>query len=489
MLLVGAGAVGIELAGEIKSKWPAKHVILLDAVDDVLGHEFRADLRAELRAQLEEIGVELVLGERLRDLPATPATEIAPFTVTTDAGREIAADMWFRCFGVHPESDYLGAELAPARRADGFVEVGPALQVAGFDNVFAIGDVSTADAKMAGRAGRQAHLVAENIRKLINGDHDLTAYEPIGPAIIVPIGPEARQRAAAESAGPRVARDGVGREGPRPHGRPLRRDPRGRDPGAQRPNRLTRLRVVPQRAHERERDERHREQHEDPRLGPLEVPVVARRLVLHDRVVAEAVEASHRAVAAGALARLRERERAAADRVTGRVVEVFAHLPRPGRQVAAACREAPRERLHVVRAEVDGHEHADGGEDADGRRERRQGPAEQRTRRRARARPRTAANAMGTMFCVSNCAPSNRLPSSEFGVPDHHVTSALTAALVTSVPTSTAATFVKSQRRRVTVCVHTRTLVACSRFTRDERRAEERPRARSAARWSGGPCR
>jgi NADH dehydrogenase FAD-containing subunit len=87
-------------------------------------------------------------------------------------------------------SDYLDDELAPARGADGFIAVGPALQVAGSDNVFAIGDVSTADAKMAGRAGRQAHLVAANIRKLINGDHDLSPYEPIPPAIIVPIGPK-----------------------------------------------------------------------------------------------------------------------------------------------------------------------------------------------------------------------------------------------------------------------------------------------------------
>ena len=51
-------------------------------------------------------------------------------------------------------------------------------------------DASNADAKMAGRAGRQAHIVAENIRKLMNGDPNLTAYEPIGPAIIVPIGPK-----------------------------------------------------------------------------------------------------------------------------------------------------------------------------------------------------------------------------------------------------------------------------------------------------------
>src|SRR5207248_1761479 len=95
-----------------------------------------------------------------------------------------------QCFGVAPNSDYLSDELAEARGTDGFVKVGPTLQLAGHDNVFAIGDVSTADAKMAGLAGRQAQLVAENIIKLVSGDHELTEYQPFGPAIVVPIGPE-----------------------------------------------------------------------------------------------------------------------------------------------------------------------------------------------------------------------------------------------------------------------------------------------------------
>jgi NADH dehydrogenase FAD-containing subunit len=190
VLLVGAGPVGIELAGEIVAKWPDKHVTILDLADDVLGGKFRADLRAELRRQLVELGVELVLGEGLRELPPTAANELATFTVTTNTGRDISADIWFQCFGVSPVSDYLSDDLAAARRSDGFVEVGPALQVAGHDNVFAIGDVSTADAKMAGMAGMQAKLVAENIIKMVNGDHDLTAYQPYGPAIVVPIGPE-----------------------------------------------------------------------------------------------------------------------------------------------------------------------------------------------------------------------------------------------------------------------------------------------------------
>ena len=73
---------------------------------------------------------------------------------------------------------------------DGFIDVGSTLQLAGHDNVFAIGDVSSVDTKMAGLAGRQAQVVAQNIIKLVNGDPDLTEYQPFGPAIVVPIGPE-----------------------------------------------------------------------------------------------------------------------------------------------------------------------------------------------------------------------------------------------------------------------------------------------------------
>ena len=189
VLLVGAGPVGIELAGEIKAVWPAKHVTLLDVADDVLGARFRSDLKAELRRQLSEIGVELLLASPLREDPPTAPGDLQNFTVVTQAGVKVTADVWFRCYGVTPVSDYLAGDLAAARRADGFIEVSPCLQVAGQDHVFAIGDVCAADHKMAGIASRQAQLVAGNIRSLITGGGDLARWQPSPPAIIVPIGP------------------------------------------------------------------------------------------------------------------------------------------------------------------------------------------------------------------------------------------------------------------------------------------------------------
>jgi NADH dehydrogenase FAD-containing subunit len=190
VLLLGAGPVGIELAGEITSAWPDKSVVLVDSAPDLLAGPFSAAVRAELRRQLAERGIELALSSALRDEPPTMPGELGPFTVTTETGSQLSADLWFRCFGVAPVSDYLAEELSGARRADGHLDVTPTLQLVGHETVFAIGDVSAADRNMAGIAGRQAATAAGNILALIHGESDLTAWVPSPAVIIVPIGPD-----------------------------------------------------------------------------------------------------------------------------------------------------------------------------------------------------------------------------------------------------------------------------------------------------------
>jgi NADH dehydrogenase FAD-containing subunit len=189
VLLLGAGPVGIELAGEIAYTWPEKSITLLDVGDEVLRGPFKPELKAELRRQLDAIGVKVVLSSPLDQPPPTSAGEQGTFTVSTATGLEITADIWFQCFGVHPSSDYLGDALLAARRPDGYVEVGPTLQVVGHETVFALGDLSTADAKMAGFATREAQTVAANVAALASGA-ELVEYESMGTGIVVPIGPE-----------------------------------------------------------------------------------------------------------------------------------------------------------------------------------------------------------------------------------------------------------------------------------------------------------
>ncbi|BBB01469.1 putative ferredoxin reductase [Actinacidiphila reveromycinica] len=189
VLLLGAGPVGLELAGEITERWPGRRVVLVDPADDVLGGRYLPELRATLREQLSERGVEFVFGSALDAEPPVPFGVRRPFTVHTRAGVRVDADLWFRCYGVSPLSDMLGGALAAARRSDGHVEVDEHLRVPGAPNVFAIGDVTAVpEPKRSKAASEHAAVVAENIAALAAGRKPERVYRPGGEAVLVPLG-------------------------------------------------------------------------------------------------------------------------------------------------------------------------------------------------------------------------------------------------------------------------------------------------------------
>ncbi|MDS0135827.1 MULTISPECIES: FAD-dependent oxidoreductase [unclassified Amycolatopsis] len=191
VLLLGAGPVGLELAGEIKAAWPDTGVTIVDPAPDILGATALPDeLRAELRRQLAEAGVELLLGTSLVADPPREPGRTGEFTVTTASGREIGADLWFRCYGVEPATGYVGGGLAAALDGKGALRVDPDLRIPGHPGVFAIGDVTAIpEAKMAKSAEQQAAVVAANIRTLIEGGTELATYTPASPGIALPLGP------------------------------------------------------------------------------------------------------------------------------------------------------------------------------------------------------------------------------------------------------------------------------------------------------------
>jgi apoptosis-inducing factor 2 len=189
-LLLGAGPVGLELAGEIKAAWPEKSVTIVDPARDILSGVYPGEFRAELRSQLAALDVTLILGTSLstESLPR-PATAQA-FTATTQDGTAIGADIWFRCYGAEPVTDYLAADLQAARQDDGHLQVTGQLQMEGHPTVFAIGDITAIpEAKRAQAAVAHAQVAAANITSLISGRPDLACYSPQPPGISVPLGP------------------------------------------------------------------------------------------------------------------------------------------------------------------------------------------------------------------------------------------------------------------------------------------------------------
>ncbi|WP_181775518.1 NAD(P)/FAD-dependent oxidoreductase [Amycolatopsis pittospori] len=188
VLLLGAGPVGLELAGEIKAVWPEKGVTIVDPATGILPG-FPDEFRAEVRRQLDELGVELLLGTSLTESPVSEPGQAKTFTASLTSGGEVTADLWFQCFGGAPHTAYLDGDLSAARRPNGQVEVTAELLVPGQRRVFALGDITALpEAKLAKSAGDHAEVVVANIRALAEGG-ELRTYTPGGPMISLPLGP------------------------------------------------------------------------------------------------------------------------------------------------------------------------------------------------------------------------------------------------------------------------------------------------------------
>jgi NADH dehydrogenase len=142
-VVVGAGATGVELAGvlaEIATKTLARdfrkidpknaRVILVEGRDRVLGG-FPESLSARARAQLEKLGVEVMLEARVNDIDATGVLigdeRVAARTVLWAAGVKAS-----------PLAATLECELDRAGR----VSVTDRLHIAGDPRVFVIGDLA-----------------------------------------------------------------------------------------------------------------------------------------------------------------------------------------------------------------------------------------------------------------------------------------------------------------------------------------------------------
>ncbi|MGW4380011.1 NAD(P)/FAD-dependent oxidoreductase [Kitasatospora sp. NPDC004531] len=189
VLILGAGPVGLELAGEIKEVWPDKRVVLVDPGETLLPG-FLPEVREELHRQLDALGVELRLGAALVEPPAGEAGRAGEFSVTTVAGERLTADLWYRAYGAAVNGDYLADGKLTGRTARGRVAVTERLNVEGHRHVYAIGDLADLpEADMAGFAMQHAEVVAKNISAQLRGEQPVETYRPLGhPLIMLPLG-------------------------------------------------------------------------------------------------------------------------------------------------------------------------------------------------------------------------------------------------------------------------------------------------------------
>ncbi|XP_033637576.1 apoptosis-inducing factor 2-like [Asterias rubens] len=189
IVVIGGGAVGLEMAGEIATDFPHKSVTVVHSRDYLVeGVELRPKFREGVRKQLAAKGVKLVLGEKVTNIDDIPRDGSSKCTLKTNKGTEIEADLAIVCIGQPCNSSAYATSLETNTTERGYLRVNDHLQVEGFTDVFALGDCSESGSpKMAYVAGQQGELVAANILSIAGGKR-LKKWKKPGPMMVLPIG-------------------------------------------------------------------------------------------------------------------------------------------------------------------------------------------------------------------------------------------------------------------------------------------------------------
>ena len=158
VLVIGGGPVGVELVGEIVTKYPRMKVTIVDAGKSICG-TFPSKAVEHMTSWLSTKGVDLVLGEWI--------TSIDDNGCTLKSGRRIDADVVYRCMGFKPNSGFLQKSFADQLDQKGALRVSDTLQVEGRPKVYGMGDICihkrSSELKLGHTAELNAHLAASNI--------------------------------------------------------------------------------------------------------------------------------------------------------------------------------------------------------------------------------------------------------------------------------------------------------------------------------------
>ncbi|SCZ91252.1 BZ3500_MvSof-1268-A1-R1_Chr1-2g01287 [Microbotryum saponariae] len=213
VLIVGGGALGIQYATDIADLYNNPANAALRPENSVEGKKkitlvhsrsrflplYKQEVHDEVTRRLDELGVDVIMGERLAlpewvdDVSKQPLTSRR---IETKTG-VLEYDLLLRCTGQKPNSQLLKKSFPDAINSQGYVEVRPTLQLDSCntkyaDRMYVIGDVANTHAIRAGHIGwNQAGIVVQNIMSSILCGHrepSLISYEPSPPQIKVTLG-------------------------------------------------------------------------------------------------------------------------------------------------------------------------------------------------------------------------------------------------------------------------------------------------------------
>ncbi len=191
VLIVGAGAVGTELAGEIAAARPDK-IITLVSSDMSLFPMYPDKLGAQLKRKLERAGVSVVLGQRAENLQNLDMPHAGSIQLTD--GRVINADLVFPVIGSRPNAVLARTLPRVTMTPTGRIKTDKWLRPSQHPNVFIAGDIAdVGDGMTIVAISRQNPWLIKTLKRALSGQaiEEQKPYTPWKKApILLPLGPK-----------------------------------------------------------------------------------------------------------------------------------------------------------------------------------------------------------------------------------------------------------------------------------------------------------
>ncbi|KAG7092534.1 hypothetical protein E1B28_008884 [Marasmius oreades] len=186
VLLVGGGAVGIELAGEIRDVWSDKEITIIHREKLLLNDAYPHKVREAIQKQLESRNVKVILDNMVsEDLIPGPSNNIP---VPTRNGRTLRPDLVVRTWGGRPNTQFMGSSLGQnALTPRGHIKVKPTLQLIDHPNIFAAGDIIDWQEQKTSMKTSMGHVpvVVKNVTSFLNGKNVNALYKGSMEMIVI----------------------------------------------------------------------------------------------------------------------------------------------------------------------------------------------------------------------------------------------------------------------------------------------------------------
>ncbi|KZV80849.1 FAD/NAD(P)-binding domain-containing protein [Exidia glandulosa HHB12029] len=187
VLIIGGGAVGLELAGEVLEYYPKTEVTLVHGQKLLLNPAYPDSFRKRLGDQFTKAGVKVLLDQTVLDVTADLTADLTG-PVKTSKGEELNADVIIQAVGPTPNTTVVATLDPSVITPDSRVKVLPTLQVplaSGKRNVFVAGDIVDIQEQHSSiRAAAHAPIVVANVLSVLNGKDAAKKYKS-GPEIIM----------------------------------------------------------------------------------------------------------------------------------------------------------------------------------------------------------------------------------------------------------------------------------------------------------------